>query len=84
MGTSEGIYASSHIMKLQDDQAYDASLIDDIKERFCDYLKGGVQAPPAVIVPLRSALIPGQSRHQPASCCRERAAEGPDHQGGFA
>ena len=57
VGTSEGIYASPHIMKFQDDQAYDANLIDDIKERFYDYLKGGVQAPPVVIVPLRSALI---------------------------
>ena len=34
VGTSEGIYASPHIMKFQDDQAYDANLIDDIKERF--------------------------------------------------
>ena len=46
VGTSGGIYASPHIMKLRDDQAYDASLIDDIKERFFDYLRGAVQARP--------------------------------------
>ena len=57
VGTSVGIYASPHIMRFQHDQAYDANLIDDIKERFYDYLKGGVQAPPAVIVLLRSALL---------------------------
>ena len=65
VGTSKGIYASPHIMKFQDDQAYDASLIDDIKERFFDYLRGGVQAPPAVIVPLRSALIPANPDTHP-------------------
>ena len=65
VGTSEGIYASPHIMKFQDDQAYDASLFDDTKETFFDYLKGGVQAPPAVIVPLRSALIPANPDTNP-------------------
>ena len=58
IGTSEGIYASPHIMKLQDDQAYDPSLIDDTKDRFYDYLKGGVKAPPATIRLVRSALMP--------------------------
>ena len=43
VGTSEGIYASPHVMKFPDDQAYDANLIDDIKEKFFDYLSGGVQ-----------------------------------------
>ena len=56
--TSEGIYASPHIMKLQGDQAYDPDLVDVIKNKFYDDLKSGVRAPPAVIVPLRSALIP--------------------------
>ena len=58
IGTSEGIYASPHIMKFQDDQAYVPSLIGDIKDRFYDYLKGGVKAPPATIRPIRSALMP--------------------------
>ena len=58
IGTSDGIYASSHIMKFQDDRAYDPSLIDDIKDRFYDYLKGGVKEPPATIRPVRSALMP--------------------------
>ena len=31
VGTSEVIYASPQIVKFQDDQAYDAKLIDDIK-----------------------------------------------------
>ena len=52
-------------MKFQNDQAYDASLIDDIKERFYDYLKGGVRAPPAVIVLLRSAIIPANPDTNP-------------------
>ena len=58
IGTREGIYASPHIMKVQDDQANDPSLIDDIKGRFYDYLNGGVKAPPATIRPIRSALMP--------------------------
>ena len=65
VGTSEGIYATPHIMKFQDDQAYDANLVDDIKERFYDYLKGGVQAPPAGIVPLRLVLIPANPDTNP-------------------
>ena len=58
IGTSEGIHASPHVMKVQDDQAYDPSLIDDIKDRFYDYLKGGVKASPATIRPIRSVLMP--------------------------
>ena len=58
IGTSEGIYASPHIMQFQDDQAYDLSLIDGIKDRFYDYLKGVVKAPPATIRPIRSVLMP--------------------------
>ena len=58
LGTSEGIYASPHLMKLQDDQAYDPNLFDDIMDKFYDYLMGGVRAPPAAIDPLRSALVP--------------------------
>ena len=65
VGMSEGIYASPHIMKFQDDQAYDANLIIDIKERFYDNLKGGVQAPPAVILPMRSALNPANPDTNP-------------------
>ena len=58
VGTSEGIYAIMHIMKFQDDQAYDTSLIDDVKDRLYDYLKGSVKAPLATIRPIRSALTP--------------------------
>ena len=47
IGNSEGIYASPHIMKFQDDQVYDPSLIDDIKDEFYDYLIRDVNAPPA-------------------------------------
>ena len=65
VGTSEGIYASPHIMKFQDDQAYDAHLIDDTKEKFYNYLRGGVRAPLAAIVPLRSALIPANPDTSP-------------------
>ena len=45
-------------MKFQDDKAFNPSLIDDIKDRFYDYLKGGVKAPPATITPIGSALMP--------------------------
>ena len=63
-------------MKFQDDQAYGASLNYDIKERFFDYLKDGVQAPHAVIVPLRSALIPANPDTDliPVSECAPRKA----------
>ena len=44
-------------MKLQHDQAYDPSLIDDIKDKFYVYLQGGAKAPPAAIIPFESALI---------------------------
>ena len=57
IGTREGLYASPHVMK--DDQADDASIINDIKEKFYVYPKGGIKALPAVIFPLKSALIPG-------------------------
>ena len=52
-------------MKFQDDEAYDPSLIDDIKDRFYDYLKGGVKAPPATIRPIRSALMPANPEIDP-------------------
>ena len=45
-------------VNFQDDQAFDPSLIDDIKDRFYDYLNGGVKASPATIRPVRSALMP--------------------------
>jgi hypothetical protein len=52
-------------MKFREDQAYDPSLIDDIKARFYDYLKGGVKSPPATIRPVRSALMPAKSDIDP-------------------
>ena len=58
IGMSEGIYASPHVMKFSEDQAYDPTLIDDINVRFYDYLKGGVNAPPAVIASRAAILHP--------------------------
>ena len=43
-GTSDGIYACPHIMEFLDDQAYDPSLIEDIKDKFYHCMKGGVRA----------------------------------------
>jgi hypothetical protein len=40
IGTSEGIYASPHVMKFQDDQAYDPTLIDDIQGPILRLLEG--------------------------------------------
>ena len=45
-------------MKFPDDQAYKLRFIDDIKDKFYDYLKGDCLAPLASVIPLRSAFIP--------------------------
>ena len=46
IGTSESIYASSHVVKFQHGQGYDLSLFDDINERFYDDFQGGARHRP--------------------------------------
>ena len=49
VGTRDGIYGSSHIMALPDNEAYDPEIAAEVGVRFHEFLQSGVSQPPAVI-----------------------------------
>ena len=64
IATKEGVYGSSGIMRLPEDQENDASRAMDVKGKYADYLKDGVLAPPSG-VPTRGEVIGGNMDAQP-------------------
>ena len=64
IATQEGVYGSSGIMRLPEDQEYDASRAMDVKVKYADYLRSGVLAPPSG-VPSRGEVIGGNADPQP-------------------
>ena len=40
----DGVYASPHVMKVPDDQAYNLAMLDDVSVQYYDYIDMGVLA----------------------------------------
>ena len=49
IGNKDEVYASPHVMKVLDVQAYDPAMMDDVSARYCDLIDKDVPAPPVVI-----------------------------------
>lgn len=50
VGNQHGVYGSSHIMRMVDDEACDKGMTAEFSRSFYDYLKDGIRQPPAMIV----------------------------------
>ena len=73
VANSEGVYASSHVMRQTGDQSYDAGMLAQVGVSIYEYLQGGVLQPPGIVAargsipanPNTDPVVPARGGYQP-------------------
>ena len=50
VGTPDGVYAMSTVVRMRDDEAYDVTLARDFAVKYYDYIDNGVKPPPSIVM----------------------------------
>ena len=50
VGTRDGVYASSTVVRMRDDEAYDKTLAREFTVKSYDYIDNGVKPPPSIVM----------------------------------
>ena len=58
VATDNGVFASPHIVRMPNEDAYDVELLRAVDVRYYDYIDNGVKAPPAIVASRSVRTIP--------------------------